>query len=90
MNKSLDTVIVVDDDNVSGNLLNEFVARLFKNVQRNDGYNVLTLPPGITKSQIEQFMNDSDTGDPNLDKNAMIVEVSDHDLVDNDSRFGRS
>ena len=80
--KSLDTVIVANDGNVSVNL-NEFIARLIKTVQRKDGYNVITLPPGITKRQIEKFMEDTDTGDPNFDNEAMIVEDSDQVLVDN-------
>ena len=54
MNKSLDTVIVANDGNVSVNL-NEFIARLIKTVQRKDGYNMITLPPGITKRQIERI-----------------------------------
>ena len=74
--KSLDTVIVANDGNVSVNL-NEFIARLIKTVQRKDGYNVITLPPGITKRQMEQFMEDTDTGDTNFDKEAMIAEDSD-------------
>ena len=81
--KSLDTVIVANDGNVSVNL-NEFIARLIKTVQRKDGYNVITLPPGITKRQIEKFIEDTDTGDPNFDNEAMIVEDSDHVLVDNE------